>query len=263
MSEIEGSGKWFVDAGQRLSVEREFIVPWAGHVAWVAAQIGTADPMIPICRCRQARVEPIGTIGGSPAVYAYARVTLTYIAETDDQNQQVPDQNQQQLQLPSGARLQIQVRGNGDFLLFPARDMRWGDNLGGYPDQPIPQDDSGVGRVIIPMQDWIITLSNLGGINVSKLTNKLGHVNSDVFLGYSAGTVLFESYDVDWQWSLENGQPKMTWSCAWHFKVRAIKRGSQIYGWNYEYRGTSGWVEVRMADGTLRYEDTAFADIFT
>jgi hypothetical protein len=261
MSEIQGSGRWSIEASQRLSVEREYIVAWAGHAAWVASQIGTVDPLIPLCRCRQARVEPVGPISGPPATYTHARVTLIFVAEADSSSPQWPDSNVPSL--PSGARVQVQVRGGGEFMLFPARDLRWEDNSIGNPGQPIPQEDSGVGRIVVPQQDWIITLSNLTTINRTKLDDRLGKVNQAAFLGYPAECVLFESYDVDWQWSLDNGTPKVTWSCAWHLKARAIKRGANTYGWNHEYRGPDNWKKVTMADGTPRYELANFSDLFT
>lgn len=263
MPEIQGSGRWSIDAGQRLTVEREHIVSWAAHPVWVASQIGTVDPLIPLCRCRQARIEPVGPIDGS-SDYTHARVTLIYIAEADSSSPSWPDPNAQSLPtLPSGAQMQIQIRGGGEFLAFPARDLRWTDNVSGSPSAAIPQEDSGVGRVVIPSQDWVITLSNLAAINLPKLTDRLGKVNNAMFIGYPAETVLFESYDVDWQWSLDNGSPKVTWSVAWHLKVRAIKRGDNTYGWNHEYRGPDGWIKVKLADNTDRYEAANFADLFT
>ena len=261
MSEIHGSGQWSIEAGQRLTVEREFVVPWAGHAVWVASQIGTLDPMIPLCRCRRARVEPLGPIDGPPTAYTHARVTLTYLAEVDSASPQWPSGSPPTF--PSNAQVQVQIRGGGEFMLFPARDLRWVDNSPGNPGQPIPQEDSGVGRIVIPQQDWVITLSNLTAINLPKLTDRLGKVNQGAFLGYPSECVLFEAYDVDWQWSLDNGQPKITWSCAWHLKARAIVRGQNTYGWNHEYRGPDGWVRVVMANGEDRYQQANFNDLFT
>jgi len=261
--EIHGSGQWSIEAGQRLTVEREVVVPWAGHPAWVASQIGTLDPMIPLCRCRQAKVEPLGPITGPTATYTYARVTLVYIAEVDSSSPQWPSDAANAPTFPGGAQVQVQVRGGGEFMLFPARDLRWADNVSASPSAAIPQEDSGVGRIVIPSQDWVITLSNLATINLPKLTDRLGKVNQAAFIGYPAETVLFESYDVDWQWSLDGGSPKVTWSVAWHLKVRAIKRGANTYGWNHEYRGADGWVRVKLADNTDRYEKANFSDLFT
>jgi hypothetical protein len=264
VEEIQGSARWSIETGQRLQVEREVIVPWAGHAAWVASQIGTLDPMIPLCRCRRAQVEPLGVITTSPAVYQWARVTLIYLAELDSSvsSSQWPSGASEAPTLPSGASIQVQVRGGGEFLLFPARALRYESNPSGYPTGPIPQEDSGTGRIVVPVQDWVITLGNLGAINRNKLTDRLGKVNQAAFLGYPPETVLFEAWDLDWQWSLDGGAPKVTYSVAWHFKVRVIKRGVDVYGWNHDYVGPpAGWQRVLMG-GTPRYESANFADIF-
>jgi hypothetical protein len=264
MAEIQGSARWSIDAGQRLQVEREFIVPWASHAAWVASQIGTLDPMIPLCRCRRAQIEPMGVITTMPATYQWARVTLIYIAEMDSSvsSSQWPGGASVAPAIPPGVSVQVQVRGGGEFLLFPARSLRYEINSSGSPSGPIPQEDSGAGRVVVPVQDWVITLGNMGSINLARMTDYLGRVNREPFLGYPPETVLFESWDLDWQWSLDGGAPKKTYNVSWHFKVRIIKRGSVLYGWNHDYVGPpAGWQRV-LVDGTPRYELIDFADIF-
>lgn len=265
MAEIQGSARWSVEAGQRLQVEREFLVPWVGHTTWVASQIGTVDPLIPLCRCRRASVEPLGVITTSPATYQYARVTLTYLAEIDSgsSSSQWPSGPSEAPTFPSGAGVQVQVRGSGEFLLFPARSLRYESNPAGSPTGPIPQEDSGAGKIVVPVEDWVITLSNLNIVNRAKLTDRLGKVNQAAFLGYPPETVLFESWDLDWQWTLDGGAPKVTYTVAWHFKVRAIKRDTNTYGWNHDYAGPgAGWQRVLM-DGSPRYELAPFANIFT
>ena len=259
--ELQGSARWSIEAGQRITVEREYVRPWAGHATWVASQIGTIDPLIPWCRCRQARVEPLGPISAQPATYTHAKITLVFVAENQSSTPDWPTNNAPTF--PANAQVQVQVRGGGDFMLYPARDMRWSDNATANPAQPIPSEDSNVGRIIVPTQDWTITVSNLISVNLPNLREKLGHVNNGAFMGYPSECLLFESFDIDWQWSLDNGQPKVTWSVTWHLKAREIQEGQNSYGWNHEYRGADGWKRVVMANGQDRYPVANFDTLFT
>ena len=119
------------------------------------------------------------------------------------------------------------------------------------------------------MIDWVITLSNLQLVNTTKLDRFLGCVNSGMFFGYEPEVVLFEGYDVNHEWSVDNGVPRRTWSCSWHFKARPIRvphpnnpNQTITVGWNHEYRGEDGWKEVRFADNRLRYQLADFKYIF-
>lgn len=264
MEEIEGSGKWSIDAGsQVLEITREAVVPWAGHPAWVAARIGTPDALFPLAICRKAAIEGMGPIGTSVlgATYSHAKVVLSYVAEQPEWPTGGPPGTPS---TPAGASVQIRVRGGGEFMLVPGRDVRWGDNPSGSPSQPIPNDDGNAGRVIVPHMDYVVTLGNLAGPNWERLRSRSGWVNEFTFLGYEPETVLFEAYDTDWSWTFESGAPVVKWSVTWHFKMRRIKRDdeplTEVYGWNHEYRA-DGWVRVLM-DGKDRYPKANFSNIF-
>jgi hypothetical protein len=255
--QIEGSGRWNLDAGKSLSIDREFIIAWAGHAAWVATQIGTPDPLFAACICRRASVEPMGQIL-SDGSHTHAKVTLTYSAEPTSSD--FPGGSENAPTVPEGATLQIQIRGGGEFMLVPSRDVRWEDNPNGSTEGAIPQEDSAAGRIVVPQQDIVITVGNLATPPLEKLTETLGKVNAAEFMTHPPETVLFESYDMDWSFSVDGGAAKVTWTLAWHLKARLIRDGENTRGWNHEYRG-DGWFRV-LIGGFPRYETTDFSQLF-
>jgi hypothetical protein len=254
--ELQGSGKWNISVGQQLQVTREFIVPWSTHVAFVESNLGTPDPIFSICTCRSASVEPLGVISGSPATYSDAKVTLTYVAETQDW----PSEGEE----PSVAgSIKVQVRGGGEFLQLPPRNLKFESNPLKNPNDPIPTIDHNL-PLLIPTEEWVVTLSNLSSVNRNFLTQKLGRVNHAPFIGYPAECVLFESWDLDAEWSFESGQAKHTWTVTYHLKVRTIFVGPNVFGWNHDYvgQGPTGWDRILLEDGNPRYLTSDFSNLF-
>jgi hypothetical protein len=256
--EIEGSANWSISLGKSLTIKRIVLLPWLNHATAIASIIGTADPSFPLCIFRQADVEPLGPITGTPASYEFVRVTFTAVAEPGSAN--FPG-GTPPAGIPSGATVKVSIRGGGEFMLIPARDMRWEDNVAGSGAQPIPAPDSGVGKLVVNNQQWSVTLGNLIAPPLSVLQSKVGKVNSGAWLIYAAGAVLFESWDADYEWSMSGGAPTIKWNTTWHLKVREIRQGANVYGWNHEFR-EDGWQRVFL-DGQPRYESTDFNTLFS
>lgn len=275
MPEIEGSGAWSIEAGKTLTITRQYLIPWGSQLSFVASWIGQPDPVFPIAHCKSADVEPVGRMGaGEPAVYEWAKVKLKFQFEArEGQQNSTPSTGGGggggggSPQFPPGVSIKVQARGSGEFLEFPARLVRYESNSSGNPNALMPAEESTAGVLFIPIIDWTVTLQNVVLPNTQALHERLGRVNSDLFMGFPIETVLFESYDADWDWTLDNGQARITWSIAYHFKVRAIQISSMPpvwVGWNHDFHPAVGWQRAFIGGpGNNRYMLTTFSDIFT
>lgn len=264
--ELDQSGSWSITLASpsELVVERMYWESWSAAPAFVGSALGLPDPVFPLARCVEARVEPVGVITASPADYSHAKITLRFRATTEVPSADSPLPGNPTL--PGDASVSVRVTGTREVIAHPVVGLRYGDNLTGNPVGPIPTDEA-QGRTFVPVEEWHITLRNLVMPNYSRLNAKKGHVNSTTFLGHAPETVLFESYDIELEWRYVSGNWTRTYAVTWHFRVREVTRKNSdntttTVGWNHVLRG-GDWVTLYVNQHEKLYPATSFADIFT
>lgn len=257
------SPKVTIDVGKEIRVERVYFVPKnQDALDFALSKLNTADTAISIAYCVRADVERL--------VGDYYQVRLTYSTESPKNDRSTGDRPGSGSGGSGGdggipVTFTLNIRGGGEFMLFPARDARWEDNLAADPNKAIPDQDSQAGRIVVPKIEYRITAENVITPPLATLAAKVGHVNQGPWLGWPDEVVLFESYSMDYRWQIDNKQPILTWTIELNFIARPIKVGNKVYGWNHEYRGKDGWKKIYMYDGTQwtpRYPSTTFSDIF-
>lgn len=263
--EVSGSNSSSHTIGQGNSSTRVFVVDWASRFTFAESLLGELHPDIPFCWCKSVSIEPFPgqdpvIYSGTAAIYDLAKVTAEYGTDFTVAGQwpsAIPKPA-----LRANTTLQLAMSLGGEFLEFPARFTRWDDNSLGEPTGPVPDAESGAGRLLVRQGDITLTWNYVD--DPPTLTQYFGSVNSDVFLGAPAETLLFAGVELE-----ESTKASITDPGCWTVKVtlqyRMIKAGANTYGWNHEYRGEDGWRKVYMFDGSVweeRYTPVPYAGMF-
>ena len=96
------------------------------------------------------------------------------------------------------------------------------------------------------------------------IRNLQGKVNSDVFLGCPAGTVLFLGAEANklYRSAWDAGASEFCWQIHYVFRERALKQGGQVLGWNHFWRpDPPGWAMLTGGAGPL-YEAADLSVLF-
>lgn len=91
-----------------------------------------------------------------------------------------------------------------------------------------------------------------------------GKINASEFLSCPAGTLLFVGAKANKLYTsgYQAGASEFLWEVAYLFREKSIKQASQIFGWNYVYRGSpAGWARVTNGNGPL-YDSGDFTPLF-
>ena len=263
-----GSNSSVHAVGSGNAATRLFIVPWSSRLTFAQSLTGAAHPEIPYCWCHSIKIDPImreqvaGESGGIITYPGgYALITAEYATDWATANHWPAD-----IPKPDhceGTGLTLRVQYAGEFLRIPARHMRWEDNTQGYPAGPLPDDESQAGRLLIQGAQYDLQWVYVDNPPIQRLRDAISQVNSDEFLGCDAGTLLFLGFDITPSAKFDLLAPG-SWELSLKFQERTIKAGENTYGWNHEYRGEDGWVEVRMYDGAAwgpRHKATDFSGL--
>lgn len=258
MPEISGSNSSTHGIGSGNQATRILIVPWANRLAEAEALLGAAHPDIPLCWCKSVRIEPFPDEAAFP--YLNAKITAEYATDFSLQPWPFPKPSLRANTSLSIASVQIA----GEFLRIPARSSRWADNRQGYPEGPLPEDDSPAGRLFVAKAEITLQWDYVDVPPFAIWNDLRGKVNQTTFLGCEPETLLFSGYELAPSTKASVISP-WTWRLMPKFLYRAIKVGTNVYGWNHEYRPT-GWQRVLMFDGTDwvdRYAQADFSGMFS
>lgn len=268
--EIAGSNSVTYDQSSIARIERVFIGPAATWYPFLRYMVKRPHPVArwayPIAiSITPALGENTRSIvpydpGRNVIGYEYARIHITYGI-----NGQAIAVWPEGIPLPPKRRdtwLELRLESGGEFMFLEGA-ARWADNPHNYPDQPVPGPTSNAARYYIPTQKIAIVWHNVLLLRTNELDKLVGKVNSDRFLGKPPETVLFESYSLSMENTLDLDFP-VRWAVTCNFIYRAVVVGNRIYGWNYELRH-DGWKEVQINTGSglrKRYEPAAFSRMF-
>ncbi|REJ89979.1 MAG: hypothetical protein DWQ35_17325 [Planctomycetota bacterium] len=163
--------------------------------------------------------------------------------------------------VPEGTYLTYRADLGSESISIPGRVWRWatGPDFGKLPPDFNP-------NVVIPSDSFQLTWHRVAAPNWEVLRDLRGKVNSQVFLGAPAGTVLFLGAEISRQFEFVGDDG--FWQVDFAFAERAIDLiGSGKAGWNYFFRensfGGDHWTEVEDLDGNQPYASADLATLFT
>ena len=265
MSEFVGSNSSTHQIGSGNSATRIFRVPWANRLSVAESLLGSAHPSIPHCWCNQVKIEPFPgeakAYGGAGEIsYDLAKITAEYATDFAYQPWPIPKPPFRQ-----GTGLSIMsIQSSGEWMRLPARAVRWEDNENGYPGEPLPEDDSPAGRILVRKAEYLLLWDYVDNPPLNSWNEKIGKVNSGAFLGCPQETLLFLGYELAPSTRASITSP-WCWKLVAKFSYRGIKIGQNTYGWNHEYR-PDGWKRVKMNNGSGqwvdRYQKVDFSGMF-
>lgn len=254
--ELSGSNSSSHTIGSGNQATRVFVGAWADRLATAKGLLGAAHPAIPSCWCRSVRIDPFPDDAKMP--YEYAKLTAEYATDFSNQPWPFPKPSIRTNTALSIGSIQI----TAEFMRVPARATRWADNTSGSPDKPVPEDDSGAGRILVRKAEITLVWDYVDDPPISTWNSLRGCVNQSTFLGCEPETLLFLGYELAPSTKASITAP-WTWKLTAKFSYRAIKQ-SNTYGWNHEYR-QDGWQRVTMSDGQNwvdRYQQQDFSEMF-
>ena len=157
-----------------------------------------------------------------------------------------------------GTHLTYRMQFGGDYQPISPRGWSWlGD-----PAVPAPEDLNLA--KMVPVTEHHLTWHQVLNPPWDTIHAQQGTVNSSVFLGCPAGTLLFEGADANklFRAGFESGPSEFCWQIHYVFRERSVKHGGAVYGWNHFYRESpAGWVEL--TNGSDRLYDLAdFTPLF-
>ncbi|MBC7350856.1 MAG: hypothetical protein H5U08_00710 [Thermogutta sp.] len=268
--EVSGSNTVSYDATSIARIDRVFVGPaatWHLFVRYIANRphpvarwaYPIALQISPLLGEATKSITPRDP-GRSVIGYDAARIQVTYGV-----NGQAIAIWPQGIDLPPrrpGTWLELKLESGGEFM-FVEGAAKWADNPNGYPDEPVPGPTSAAARYYVPQQKITVVWHNVLILRAKELDKMVGKVNSHPFLGKPPETLLFESYNLAMENTLDLDFP-VRWAVTCNFIYRGIVVGGHVYGWNHELRH-DGWKEVIVETGSgpgKRYEPTSFKWMF-
>jgi hypothetical protein len=246
---------------QGFRAQRQFLIAWQDRDAFaaealdVAAQPGANTwinyPGKPTALAVRVRYEPFDhenpdcqtlfglTEGLNSYTGSFAKATVDYQTVTPQDFSGAPDAD-------AGTRLTYRMLYSVNLESLLPGGWKWADAPGAVappglaPTKEIPIAEHHLtwDLVISPPWDAIRTLQ--------------GKVNSTVFLGCPAGTMLFMGAEANklYRSALGAGAMEFGWQIHYVFRERAIKQGGQVLGWNYFWRpDPPGWAVLTNGAG--------------
>ena len=194
--------------------------------------------------------RPASTLG---EYGSFAKATVSYRAETTS-----VDRNDSPL-IDSGTSLTYKMVACGESTPISTRGWRWRDDA----TAPVPDDLQLVKR--IPTIEHQLVWSNVVNPPWEKISEMQGSVNSNRFLGYAAGTLLFEGAEANkiFNGEIDAGAVAYTWQIRFIFREKRIETNGATRGWNDFYRESTGtWERLVNAAGSPLYRSADHAALF-
>lgn len=265
LNEISGSNSSRHGIGQGNTASRQFICDWVERFYQAEALLGAPHPEIPNCWCYEVQIKPFPTEDpagvGMPIAYTRALLEASYGTDFTHASANQWPSSIPRPTIRQNTSLQIAISSSVEIMRFPAGNVRWADNTDGQPDKPVPEDESPAGRFFVSQQEITLTWNYVD--DPPDFQQYEGAVNGSTFLGKAPQTLLFGGYELKESTKAEILNPG-SWMVTVKLQYRAIKVGTQTYGWNHEY-SADGWKEVLMYDGSSwvpRYRVVDFTNMF-
>ncbi len=194
--------------------------------------------------------RPASTLG---EYGSFAKATVSYRAETTSVDRDdLPS-------VDSGASLTYKMVACGESVALSPRGWRWLDDA----TLPVSEDLQLVKRV--PTVEHQIIWSNVVNPPWETISATQGTVNAESFLGYAAGTLLFEGAEANkiFNGEIDAGAVAYTWQIRFLFREKRIDANDATYGWNDFYRESTGtWERLLDAAGAPLYRSADHAALF-
>lgn len=266
--ELAGSLIESISEGSGPAVERKFLIRWSDRLTFAQSFTAsvTAYPEESIV-ARVVSIDmqpwnedviPSGVIV-DPAFqmvsYGTQGCLVTVKYGPDFTRKEWPSQFPKPV-IRAGTELRYQIRGAAKFILIPCSATKWEDE----EDAPVPEDANSA--TLVPLRQIQLQWDFVDDPLLVTIDNYQGKVNSDPFLGCEPETLLFENYQVEETFRSSILAPH-TNRVTINLTSRRIDTGTEIVGWNHDYRETPpGWDRLLLSDGQPRYKSTAFAGMF-
>ncbi len=255
-----------------FAARRELLVAWEDREAFAAEVLGIASehggsppvayPGKPAVRAVSLRYEALdpdspdckdlADLGADLNSYSssFARARVEY--------RTVVSQRGDGPKVPAGTYLTYRMRFSAEYVPLPARAWHWEDD----PAILVP-DDLNL-AMTVPVTEHQVTWHQVVNPPWQAIRDLQGRVNAGEFLGAAPGTVLLEGADADkhFQTGFDAENPELFWRIRYVFRERAIKFGSEVFGWNAQFREKpAGWVDL-VQNGRHIYEPGDFGPLF-
>lgn len=273
LDELCGSNSSQHSINSGNEVTRVFVADWTTRIQVAEALLGSPHPEFASCWCHTVNIEPLlqdaepgaGGVIDNPSeqviVYPRAKITARYGTDVTVAQMWPPEIAKPQIR--ANTSLTLSIRSTAEFMRFPARDARWEDNPDGEPDKPVPDEESPAGRLLVSQSEYELVWDYVDSPPLSRFEALKGKVNASAFLGCPGETLMFGDYSLEPSRKASVASPT-SWKLTVVLRKRAIPVGSNIYGWNHEYR-LDGWYRVLMFDGSdwdNRYPPVDFSGMF-
>ena len=253
-AEQPGSGTFTIRDGKFVGV-REFKIAWDDKGAFLLALLGGVS-VYGITRVTQrpqpfeegshfialgADVEGFGTWTNDGTYITYREVLVKI-------NYGIPDYDEKDD--PDDPAVEpwivLNFRSWTEQLVVPNYELEWASD-----NAPLPETISGG----FPVCHGQLSIEAINAVDpdFEALDGVRGKVNSDTFLGFGAGTLLFGGYSKHQTVNVagEYSGWTITAELAW-----------RQYDWRYQYRPSTGvWEEVERADGNPLFAEAAFTNL--
>lgn len=269
--ELAGSPKESLSESGGPGVTRQFLIPWENRVATAYSLSGTSYPGLPHMRCSGIAMQPfVDDMAPNPSLISHpsvasanyagklALLTLTYIPNfvfkpwpTD-----FPKPT-----FRNGTELRFRIGGSGQFLTVPWDGVKWEVPGGGSGETTPVERENQNNRIFIAIREVELQWDFVDDPPLDDLDELMNKSNQDTFLGCPAETVLFENYSVEETFRVVATNPH-TNRVTVHLRIRKIKDGSNIYGWNHDFSSEHGWARMLFQNDEPRYPLATFANMF-
>lgn len=265
--EASGSPKEELSESSGNKATRQFLIPWENRLAFAQAMVGTGYPNFPQSRVISCGLQPwqgedmppSGTVvdpSVQTAGYPGRLALLTFAYGPDFTKKTWPTDMPKPANIRFGTELRFRVSGSAQFLVLPFGGCKWADNSA-----DLTENDNS--RILIPIREIELQWDFVDNPPLNALDDLMGSVNSGSFMGCEAETLLFENYSVEETFRASPINPH-TNRVTIQMRRRRIVVGSNVYGWNHDYReNPSGWAKVLFkSDNAPRYALKSFTNTF-
>ncbi len=252
--------------------ERQFIIAWTDRDAFAADVLGLAlehggrtwatypgkssvfavrlrfEPFDPGSLDLQQFSDFTGDLNGYTSGFAKATIEYRTIPPRDR-----PDGPENE----TGTQLTYRMAYSAMEEPITPRGWFWSDNLAAAP------DDLQLVKVI-PATEHRLTWHQVINPPWDAIRQLQGTVNAVEMLGCPPGTLLFVGAEANklFRATFDAGASEFCWQIAYLFREKAIKQGSQVFGWNHAYRDDPpGWTQLTNGTGPL-YDASDFTSLF-
>jgi hypothetical protein len=261
-----------IDDSPRLKVTpegvmgtRKFLIAWSDRTAFCLALLGgyratgglfdftpaSQLPEFPQCVCSEVEIVPWPLKpSGSPSLSAgladheQALVTATYRVVEDPRTNKP---HRDAPTVPAGTFLTWTARSRDESLSVPGMTWKWEGTAEAAP------VDMGV-RVLLPTTEHRLVWSKVPKPPWTAIRELRGKVNSGLFLGAAAETVLFAGYESRVVYQIDGNR---IYTLTYTFVERTVQSTASpgtIFGWNHFYRkaavANEHWQRLVANDGT-------------